>query len=402
MKILYHHRTRAEDAQGIHIAAMVHAFRDLGHEVRVVSLMDSAAADASRGRRLSAATRSAPAAVYEALSLAYNLYGYRHLTAAARQWRPDLIYERYALNTFCGVWAQRRCRVPLILEVNSPLAFEQDALGALTFKRLARFSERWILSHSARTIVVSQAMKDMLAERGVPPSHMSVIHNGIDPREFHPGIDGGEVRHRHGLDGSVVVGFAGWFRPWHGLDALLREMHGAGLFAQGVRLLLVGEGPANEQLRSLVRERDLAASVIFAGAVPRQEMAAHSAAMDVAMQPSAVAYASPMKIFEYMAMARCIVAPDQANIREILTDERDALLFTPGDGAGLQRQLVRAIGDASLRRRLGEQARRTLLEQRLLWSANAERVTRLVAELRSPPGRVDLGMVGTPAGRGEL
>ena len=214
MKILYHHRTQAEDAQGIHIHEMVQAFRDLGHDVEIVALVQGERQTTqptvpSKWKRL---TELAPAWLYELMSLTYNLVGYRKLARAIKRNRPGLIYERYALNTFCGIWASRRFGIPLVLEVNAPLRYEQEQLGKLVFKKLARFSERWICSHSTRTLVVSGVMRDMLAAEGVPAEHLTVMLNGIDTRRFHANVSGEEVRQRYRLAGQTVIGFVGWFR----------------------------------------------------------------------------------------------------------------------------------------------------------------------------------------------
>src|SRR3990172_12796710 len=199
MRILYHHRTQAEDAQGVHIYEMVNAFRELGHEVEMVALveLDQAGGEKIRGKGWSWLTRWGPNWLYELLGLAYNLFAYRRLCHAIRVNRPDLIYERYSLNTFCGIWASRRFHIPLVLEVNAPLYYEQQALGTLAFKRLARAAERWICSHATRTLVVSSVMKRYLTRQGVPERKVVVMPNGIDPRKFHPAVSGDAVRHQY-------------------------------------------------------------------------------------------------------------------------------------------------------------------------------------------------------------
>lgn len=383
MKIAYHHRTRSQDAQGIHIQEIVQAFSELGHDVRIVSLVDSIARwkHDRRERSVSRWTRSIPSWLYETLALAYNLHGYRQLARMISTWHPDFIYERYALNTLCGVWASRRFGVPLILEVNAPLAYEQEQLGALTFKRLARRTERWACSKSSRTIVVSGVMRDMLAEEGVPKEHMIVMPNGINPCEFHPAISGERMRQRYALGRATVVGFVGWFRPWHGLDMLIEVMHRAGLFSQGVRLLLVGDGPAYPGLLRYAEAHDLLPGIVFTGPVERSEIPEHIAAMDIAVQPSAAEYACPMKIIEYMAMGRCIVAPRQPNIRELLTDGETGILFVRNDPDDLRARLETVLRDTRLRIRLGERAAEAVMCRGLHWQANAERAVQLAQSL---------------------
>lgn len=394
MRIIYHHRTQAEDAQGIHIHEMVKAFRELSHEVEIVALVSRAPEGAQKTSRgvLQRLAAFAPAWLYEMMSLSYNLVGYRKLARAIKRRRPDLIYERYALNTFCGIWASRRFQIPLVLEVNAPLRYEQEQLGKLAFKRLARFSERWICSHSTRTIVVSSAMREILRAQGVPETNMQVMPNGIDVQRFHPKISGAPVRQRYGLTEELVIGFVGWFRKWHGLEMLVEIMHEARLHEQNVRLLLVGEGPAEAELRQQVRSNNLQSTVIFTGPIAREEIPAHIAAMDIAVQPKAPAYACPMKIFEYLGMGKCIVAPDQPNIREILRHGENAYLFQPESKAGLRATLLELSAEAAKREHVAARAYQSLRAQGFFWQENARKVVELVAAPRAslPPTEIYL------------
>ena len=159
VRILYHHRTRAGDAQGIHIAEIQRAFRLRGHEVREVALVEAGAeakADAEGGEArglaglASRAAARMPAAVKEALELAYNAVAYRRLSRALREFRPDFVYERYAANTFAGLAAARRHGVPFVLEVNSPLAQEKAEHDGLVFRGVTRRIERRLCAGRGR------------------------------------------------------------------------------------------------------------------------------------------------------------------------------------------------------------------------------------------------------------
>lgn len=382
MRILYHHRTQAEDAQGIHIQELSKAFRELGHTVEFASLVDGESNSKKSPLRMvwRSMAQWVPSWFYECMGLAYNLYGYRLLCRAIRLKNPDLIYERYSLNTFCGILASRRFGRPLVLEVNAPLSYEQAKLGKLTFGRLSKFLERWVCSHATWTVVVSQVLKDMLRNEGVPEEKMFVIPNGIDPGKFSPDLSGEEVRRRYGLEGNITIGFVGWFRRWHGLEMLLEVMYEARLVNQGVRLLLVGDGPAFPDLFQYAKKHALFPAVTFTGPIQRAEIAAHIAAMDIAIQPSAPAYACPMKIVEYMGMGKCIVAPDQPNVRELLEHGVTGALFPPGDKIRFQSTLIELVTHPEKRMQLGHQARENLNERGLLWTTNAEKVISLFSQ----------------------
>jgi glycosyltransferase involved in cell wall biosynthesis len=388
MRIIYHHRTQLDDAQGIHVRAIVRAFEELGHEVEVISLIDSPGRPPKRTWRID--TGRLPRAVYEALSLGYNLYGYRRLARAIREQKPDLIYERYAPNAFCGVLAGRRFGVPVLLEVNAPWQDHSPSGEAPRFRRLARRLERWICAHSSRTIAVTAALKRLLAEEGVPESQLTVMHNAVDPLVFHPEVSGETVRQRHRLNGHLVAGFVGWLRPWHGLDGLIDAVHACGLLERGLRILIVGAGPDFSNVQGRVRQLGLGDRIVLTGPVAHGEVPAHIAALDFALQPGATAYACPMKLLEYMAMGRCILAPDQPNIRELLSDGVSARLFPSGDHPGLVRSLSELMDSPALRATLGRNAHRTIVERDLTWRMNAARAIDLLRESRN--ARTDLSI----------
>jgi glycosyltransferase involved in cell wall biosynthesis len=137
---------------------------------------------------------------------------------------------------------------------------------------------------------------------------------------------------------------------------------------------VVGDGPARAALERQAAASGLADRVRFTGLQGREEIPALVAGFDVALQPRVVDYASPLKIFEYMAAGRAIVAPDQENIREILSDGETALLFDPSRPEAMWQAILRLAGDADLRHRLGAAAAAEIARRDLTWSGNARRV----------------------------
>ncbi len=378
MRIIYHHRTQLDDAQGIHVRAMVRAFRELGHEIDVVSWRGPSSNGLAPAKQWRIQTSRLPSTVYEGLSLLYNVLGYYRLARALRGRRADLIYERYALNTVCGVLASRRFGVPLLLEVNAPWPDQLPSSAPLRFRRLARRLERWACTNSTQTIAVSDSLRRLLIGEGAPEDRLSAMHNAVDPEVFNPAVSGRDVRRRYGLGDCLVAGFVGWLRPWHGLEDLIRAVRSSELTARGLRVLIVGSGPASEQVKRGVRELGLEDQVILTGEVAHEDVPAHVAALDIALQPRATAYACPMKLIEYMAMARCIIAPDQPNIRELLHDRMNARLFPPGDYRTLVHLISELMDSSAERSLLGGNARRTVVERDLTWRANAARALALL------------------------
>lgn len=400
MRILYHHRTRAGDAQGIHIAEIQRAFRNRGHEVVEVALVEAGAearADEKGGsaRGLAGiASRLAgalPLPAKEAMELAYNAVAYRRLSSAIRRLRPDFIYERYAANTFAGLTAARRHGVPFVLEVNAPLAFEKAEHDGLFFKRLTRSVERRLCSGADVTIAVTRVLAGILEDEGVPQGKVVVMPNGVR-REFGVGADGEAFRRKLGIPrDAVVAGFVGWFRAWHGLERMLEAAASPEWREAGIRLVLAGDGPAMPALRAMHTELGLEDRVFLCGTVPRDEVESALASFDIAVQPAVTPYACPMKVIEYMAAGLAIVAPGSDNVRELLVPGETALLCPGGPNPSmvdLRDGVLRLARDPELRRRLGAAARGALLERGYLWEENARRVEELVARIKQRQGAV--------------
>jgi glycosyltransferase involved in cell wall biosynthesis len=130
----------------------------------------------------------------------------------------------------------------------------------------------------------------------------------------------------------------------------------------------------------------LADRVRFTGVVSRETVPALVAAFDIALQPAVVAYASPLKLFEYLALGKAVLAPSTPNIEEVLMHDDNALLFDPAADGAFEAALCRLADDASLRMRLADRARATIVEQGLTWRANAGRVVALAAALAAGEG----------------
>ncbi len=378
MRILYSHRIQSRDGQSVHIEELVGALRGQGHEVLVVGPSFYQASDfGGESSTVARLRRLLPGAAGEAAELAYNVPAYRRLARACRDFKPDLIYERCNLLFLAGTWLARRTGLPLYLEVNSPLAAERTQHGTLRLQRLAHALERLVWGSATRVLPVTQVLADVVAAAGVPRDRLRVVPNGVVldrfPEQPHRAP---ETMPETGPQ-TVTLGFVGFVRDWHGMDALIRQMASD---PAPLRLVLVGDGPARPDLEALAAELGLADRVRFTGIVEHALVPAAVAGFDIALQPKVVAYASPLKIFDYMAAGRAIVAPDQPNIREILQHEKTALLFNPADPSALWRAVQRLAADPALRAQLGAAARAELVRQDYTWAGNARRVAGWAAE----------------------
>ena len=387
MKILYHHRTLGDGAEGVHIAEIVRSLREDGHEVDVFSpIGEQTNAPSARRSFLFELRRRMPRALFELAEVGYGLAAGARLSARMRRSGPAFLYERYALANTAGVIASRAAGVPLVLEVNAPLAYEREhwEKSGISFPRMQQAIENAIFRMANRCVVVSSPLKTHLERIGVNPARIEVMPNGADPDRYDPQSDGAAVRLKHGLGSRLVVGFVGVVRPWHGLELLATAFAKAA--PQDAVLLVVGDGPACDELMETGRTLGIADRIKITGRVPHAEIANHVAAMDVAVSPRATFYASPMKIPEYMAGGRCVIGPRMGNIEDLIEDGATGLLFEPESVDSLAHALKLATEDASLRNRLATAGRREV-ERRLNWRRNARRIVELADEVARERGQ---------------
>lgn len=380
MKILYHHRTASKDGQAVHIEEMIAAMRQQGHEVRVVS--PAVSQEGEMGGKVGWVHKlkgALPKALYELLELSYSVIAYRRLDAVAAEFKPDFIYERYNLFLLAGCMLKRRLAIPLLLEVNAPLVYERSQhSGGLALTWLAKWAEGKVWKSADYVLPVTRVLGRHVAGYGVPAERIVVIPNGINEAHFTNAPDPESAKQNLGLAGKLVLGFTGFVRDWHGVDRVVRWL-ATPQAPSNAFLLVVGDGPVREELEALAEALSIGDRVRFTGVVDRSKVPEHVAAFDIALQPAVTAYASPLKMMEYLVLGKAIVAPTEPNLLEILNDQENALMFDPKDKNGLEDALLALSSDADLRQRLAFGARATISRLRLTWDGNARRAVELAA-----------------------
>jgi glycosyltransferase involved in cell wall biosynthesis len=382
LKILFHHRIASRDGQAVHMQELIAALRAEGHEVVLVG--PEAASRQAFGGEVAFVARLKtllPRALYELLETVYSVYAVLRLFRAYRRERPDAIYERYNLFMLAGLWLRRLTGVPLLLEVNAPIFEERAEHDGLALIGLARWCQHAVWRGASHVLPVTHVLADYVRAAGVPEDRICVIPNGSHPERLATAPDAATAKHRLGLDGRLVLGFTGFVRQWNRLDRVLELIARDGK-TLNLHLLLVGDGPARPALEALAADLEVADRFTVTGVVEPDDIPAHVMAFDIALIPGVTSYASPLKLFEYMALTRPTVAPDTLNIREILANGEDALLFDPRDERAFAAAILRLARDKDLRSTLGAAARDKLSAQGLTWAGNACRVAALIRSVR--------------------
>lgn len=382
MTILFHFRTQGTGAEGVHIAGIAKAFRDAGHTVVFssptgVDPLQAAGSNPFKTRsksRLARLAARAPHLLFEILELAYNVPALIRNWKLIRQHRVELIYERHAFFLFSTAILAQWKRIPLVIEVNE-LAGDERVRAMPLLMPLARLADR-ITFRAATTIsVVSPHLKRRICGLGIPEDKILVLPNAVEASSISAPSGREECRRQLGLDSAPVVGFVGWFVPWHRLDLLLEAVARIRQDGTPLEILLVGDGPLAEDLRQHAARLGISDSLKFTGAVPHERVRNYIDAMDIAVVPHSNAYRSPIKLFEFMARGRATVAPATEPVKLVIRDGENGILFEPLNASGLEAALRRLAGDSDLRTRVGEQAR-AAVRTSFTWDKNAEAVLR--------------------------
>jgi glycosyltransferase involved in cell wall biosynthesis len=332
--------------------------------------------------------------------LLYNQSLYRELKRRFLKHKPDFIYERASLYATAGVRLAEKFNVPLIVELNAPLAVEQAAYRTTGFGELAAHAERWTLTQADAVIVVSTELRKHVLSLGVKPGKIHVMPNGVNPELFCPdswehdvnssssssssSIFPGISRTRTRRNDSGTLGFVGGLRPWHGVEVLPELLARLSQRHPNVRLIIAGDGQLRGELERGFRKRGLTRRVTFTGALLHEQVPQVIRQFDVALAPYPKHdhdfYFSPLKLFEYMACGVAVVAAKQGQVAEVVRHGRTGLLYPPGNLAALAASCERLLDDAALRLKLGTAAAK-VVHARFTWDHNAARVVKLARTL---------------------
>jgi glycosyltransferase involved in cell wall biosynthesis len=246
-------------------------------------------------------------------------------------------------------------------------------------KSVAAVEARFTYKLARRIICVSEPAKTHLVESWqVDPGKVVVIPNGVDVELFRPRHDPGPIREEMGLDGAPVITFVGGLQHWHGLDRLIDSLAKVLLEIPQVKLLLVGDGRARQAVEQQINELGIGRAVIMTGLVPQVRVPEMLAAADIAVLPypqlPRPLWFSPLKLYEYMAAGKAIVASRDGQIAQVIRHGHNGLLVDPGDVDGLAQAVIELLRDPTARERLGRNARQQAVE-RHSWDHYISRIT---------------------------
>ena len=233
-------------------------------------------------------------------------------------------------------------------------------------------------------ITLGAGLRDELVAGGVVPERIALVPNGADTNVFVPRPKDRDLASRLGIpDKRLMIGFAGSFEVYEGLEDLLAAL--AILVGRGrdVGLVGVGEGPVRRRLTAQAQAAGLRDRVILPGRVAHADMQAYYSLMDIAAYPRIPArvcdVVTPLKPLEAMAMRKPVVMSSVGGLKELAEDGVSALFFEKGGVGDLANKLESLIVDAALREKLGAGALKAVENRR--WDNGARTISDIYTRL---------------------
>jgi glycosyltransferase involved in cell wall biosynthesis len=369
-----------------HVAGFTSGAQSLGHRLKFL------VSGESQGKAVQAEDSQyaiKPSASLSATRALFELWNNLLFTAESIRWLKhesnetfDFIYQRYSRFNWTGVVLSVITGLPLALEFNGSevwVSQSWDPVGQLALlKRFERLNQR----AADFIFTVSEVERRNVIKAGIDGSKVFANPNGVDTNKFRKDCGGQEIRRQLGIDDKIVVGFLGTFGPWHGAPVLAEA---ATRVKSPCHFLFIGDGDE----RAVSEAKIGKTPATFTGRISHDKVAAYLDACDILVSPHVPAsdgsefFGSPTKLFEYLAMARPVVASRLGQIADVITDDENGLLVEPGNVGELSQALERLANDKALQNRLGKAARRTVMEN-FTWQDNAarvfDRISRVVGE----------------------
>ncbi len=302
---------------------------------------------------------------------------------------PDVIYIR-TMHSPLSVLLSRLTRAPLLIEVNGDSYSHYRARRGSAFRLgLIKLIDRINFRYSDKVIPISKGLQEMLWQRyQVPPEKTVLIESATDPELFRP-LDGHACRQRLRLDpAGRYVGFVGSFFRHQGIDVLIDAAPTVVHRFPDVRFLLVGDGIMRQAWAERISKRGLSASFIFTGQVPYSEVPLYIGATELCVAPFLAdrGDASPLKLFDYLACGRAVVASDIRPLHDLMSRAQGIASVPPEEPEALGKKIIRFLEDQEAARHLGQKGREWVLEAHS-WRAAAERMLQACEEVLRARGR---------------
>ncbi len=307
---------------------------------------------------------------------------------------PDVLHAHSpSLNAIAALRAGAQLGIPVVYEVRA--LWEDAAVDHGTGKefgiryRLSRSLETYALKRADAITTICEGLRNEIIARGIPTEKVNVIPNAVDVSRFHPGGEPDKaLKQALGIGERRVIGFIGSFYAYEGLDILLEAVPRIVESDPDVCVLLIGGGPDEARLLSMVNELGIQDKVVFPGRVPHGDVQKYYDLIDILVYPRKsmrlTNLVTPLKPLEAMAQKRLIVASDVGGHLELIRDGKNGVLFRAGDPRSLAAKVSALLREQEKWLGLRSEGRR-FVESERNWRASVSRYQNVYGGLLGVP-----------------
>jgi PEP-CTERM/exosortase A-associated glycosyltransferase len=315
----------------------------------------------------------------------------RRIVEVATIEKPDILHAHSpALNGLAALRAGRELGLPVVYECRA--FWEDAAVDHGTSRewgpryRLTRALETHVFQRADAVTTICEGLRDEIAGRGIEAGKVTVIPNAVDTESFtFDAAVNPDLQRELRLDGKTVLGFIGSFYAYEGIPLLLDALPTLLEKHADLRLLLVGGGPQEAQIRDKITRLKLQDIVILTGRVPHAQVQDYYNLVDIFAYPRLpmrlTELVTPLKPLEAMAQGRLVVASDVGGHKELVRHDDTGMLFAAGDAKALAAAvngLLARRGDWGKMRDRG----RAFVEQERTWTASVKRYAAIYGGLK--------------------
>jgi glycosyltransferase involved in cell wall biosynthesis len=226
-----------------------------------------------------------------------------------KEFSPDAIVGFQILSAYLGMRAAKKNNIPFIY-------YWTDVYHAQIpfrlYQPIGKYIEKKVLKNADRVIVINEQLRDFVIEMGSDPKRTHVEKAGVDFDQFNPDISGDEIREKYGIKKEdIVLFFVGVLYDFSGLKEAAMELSKIKDEKPNIKLLIVGDGDASDDLKRIRDEYRMDDRIILTGKQPYEKVPAFIASSDICLLPAhnneMMHDIVPIKLYEYMACGKPVI-----------------------------------------------------------------------------------------------
>ena len=269
-----------------------------------------------------------------------------------------MVWQRHDLFSGPGRKLADKYKVPLITSVEALTVWEAEKWGVkrpLWGKWLENNFEARALKESDLVCCVSSELKEKVLSLGINPNKVIITPNRVDSSLFNPDVKGKEIFENFNLAGKKIIGWTGSFRNFHGIDHIVEAFSLIEKKHPDIILMLIGDGNQMAEIKKLIQSKNMENKVILTGKQKFTDIPQFISNFDIAIVSARSAHGfhySPLKLREYKAVGKAVIAPRAGEIPILFKDREDLLLYETGNITNLAQRIEELLTDDTLRNKL--------------------------------------------------